>query len=163
MGMGWGLHVVTWSHLILLRIPKISEGWSHTVFTPAEATTSTRTFEKLPSVNCYLARENLVISMIHMPWLLLRQVLQLGLLDMYRVPYLRFPICSFSSGVKCWYGDRLDVTVVTSHVTTAYNFAEKTFTNWLQTAKFAKVFSLESFPLYGIRPGCVATYLPTYS
>ena len=70
---------------------------------------------------------------------------------MYRVPYLRFaarfPICSFS-GVKCWYGNRLDVTVVTSHVTTAYNFAEKTFTNWLQTAKFAKVFSLESFPLY---------------
>jgi len=36
-------------------------------------------------------------------------------------------------------------------VTTAYNFAEKTFTNWLQTAKFAKVFSLESFPLYGTR------------
>ena len=72
---------------------------------------------------------------------------------MYRVPYLRFaalfPICSFSSGVKCWYGDRLDVSVVTSHVTTAYNFAEKTFTNWLQTAKFAKVFSLESFLLYG--------------
>ena len=72
---------------------------------------------------------------------------------MYRVPYLqfaaRFPICSFS-GVKCWYSDRLDVTVVTSHVTTAYNFAEKTFANWLQTAKFAKVFSLESFPLYGI-------------
>jgi len=70
-----------------------------------------------------------------------------------RVPYLRFaarfPICSFSSGVKCWYGDRLDVTVVTSHVTTAYNFAEKTFMNWLQTVKFAKVFSLESFPLYG--------------
>jgi len=68
------------------------------------------------------------------------------------VPYLRFaasfPICSFS-GVKCWYGDRLDVTVVTSHVTTAYNFAEKTSTNWLQTAKFAKVFSLETFPLYG--------------
>jgi len=31
------------------------------------------------------------------------------------------------------------------NVTTAYNFAEKTFTNWLQTAKFAKVFSLESF------------------
>jgi len=23
----------------------------------------------------------------------------------------RFPICSFSSGVKCWYGDHLDVTV----------------------------------------------------
>ena len=72
---------------------------------------------------------------------------------MYRVPYLRFaarfPICSFSSGVKCWYGDRLDVTVVTSHVTTTYNSAEKTFTNWLQTVKFAKVFSLESFPLYG--------------
>ena len=73
---------------------------------------------------------------------------------MYRVPYLRFaahfPICSFS-GVKCWYGDRLHVTVhvVTSHITTAYNFAEKTFMNWLQTAKFAKVFSLESFPLYG--------------
>ena len=72
---------------------------------------------------------------------------------MYRVPYLQFAahflICSFSSGVKCWYGDRLDVTVVTSHVMTAYNFAEKTFTNWLQTAKFVKVFSLESFPLYG--------------
>ena len=72
---------------------------------------------------------------------------------MYRVPYLRFaarfPICSFSSGVKCWYGDRLDVTVVISHVMTAYNFAEKTFTNWLQTAKFAKVFSLKGFSLYG--------------
>jgi len=74
---------------------------------------------------------------------------------MYRVPYLwfaaRFPICSFS-GVKCWYGDRLHVTVhvVTSHVTTAYNFAKKTFTNWLQTAKFAKVFSLKSFPLYSM-------------
>jgi len=128
----------------------------HTVFTPAlEATTSTRTFGKLPSVNCYLARENLVISMIHMPWLLLRQVQKLGLLAMYRVPYLRFathfPICSFS-GVKCWYGDRLDMTVVTSHVTTAYNFVEKTFTNWLQTVKFAKVFSLKSFPLYSIWP-----------
>jgi len=63
--MGRGLHVVTWSHLILLRIAKIAEGWSHTVFTPAlEATTSTRTFGKLPLVNCYrLARENLVISM----------------------------------------------------------------------------------------------------
>ena len=58
--MGWGPHVVMWSHLILLRITKIAEGWSHTVFTPAlEATTSTRTFEKLPSVNCYLARKNL--------------------------------------------------------------------------------------------------------
>ena len=31
------------------------------------------------------------------------------------------------------------------------NFAEKTFTNCHKTAKFAKVFSLESFPLYGIR------------
>ena len=30
------------------------------------------------------------------------------------------------------------------------NFAEKTFANSLKTAKFAKVFSLESFPLYGI-------------
>ena len=73
---------------------------------------------------------------------------------MYHVPYLqfaaRFPICSFSSGVKCWYGDHIDMTVVTCHVTTAYNFTEKTFMNWLQTAKFAKVFSLESFPLYGI-------------
>jgi len=42
---------------------------------------------------------------------------------MYHVLYLRlsarFPICSFSSGVKCWYGDCLDVTVVTSHVMTA--------------------------------------------
>jgi len=74
---------------------------------------------------------------------------------MYGMPYLRFatcfPICSFSSGVKCWYGDHLDVTVVTSHVTTAYNFMEKTFTNWLQTTKFAKVFSLEIFLLYGIQ------------
>jgi len=128
---------------------------SYTVFTPAlEATKSTKMFGKLPSVNCYLARENLVISMIHMPWLLLREVLKLRLLAMYmyRMPYLRFaarfPICSFS-GVKCWYGDRLDVTVVTSHVTTTYNFAETTFTSWLQTAKFTKVFSLESFPLYG--------------
>ena len=73
---------------------------------------------------------------------------------MYRVSYLRFaacfPICNFSSGVKCWYGDRLDVTIVTSHMTTAYNFAEKTFTNWLQTVKLTKVFSLEGFPLYSI-------------
>ena len=30
------------------------------------------------------------------------------------------------------------------------NFVEKTFTNSHRTAKFAKVFSLESFPLYGI-------------
>ena len=29
------------------------------------------------------------------------------------------------------------------------NFAEKTFTNSHTTTKFAKVFSLESFPLYG--------------
>ena len=29
------------------------------------------------------------------------------------------------------------------------NFTEKTFTNSHKTAKFAKVFSLESFPLYG--------------
>ena len=82
---------------------------------------------------------------------------------MYGVPYLRFaarfPICSFFSGVKCWYGDRLDVTVVTSHVTTAYNFAEKTFRNWLQTAKFAKVFSLESFPLYGTQKRHELSYL----
>jgi len=62
-----GLHVVTWSHLILLRITKIAEGWSYTVFTPAlEATTSTRTFGKLPSIKCYLARENL--SNIHDPY-----------------------------------------------------------------------------------------------
>ena len=44
----------------MLRITKIAEGWSHTVFTPAlEATTSKRTFGKLPSVNCYLARGNI--------------------------------------------------------------------------------------------------------
>ena len=30
------------------------------------------------------------------------------------------------------------------------NFAEKTFANRHKTVKFAKVFSLESFPLYGI-------------
>ena len=84
---------------------------------------------------------------------------------MYHVPYLRFaarfPICSFPSGTKCWYGDRLDVTVVTSHVTTTYNFAKKTFTNWLQTVKFAKVFSLESFLLYGIHQvsyGIISVY-----
>ena len=68
---------------------------------------------------------------------------------MYRVLYLRFAarflICGFSSGVKCWYGDRLDVSVVTSHVTTAYNFAEKTFTNWLQTAKVFSVFVAATF------------------
>ena len=29
------------------------------------------------------------------------------------------------------------------------NFAEKTFTNSHKTAKFTKIFSLESFPLYG--------------
>ena len=33
---------------------------------------------------------------------------------------------------------------------TPSNFAEKTFANSHKTAKFAKVFSLESFPLYGI-------------
>ena len=33
---------------------------------------------------------------------------------------------------------------------TAPNFAEKTFTNSHKTAKFTKVFYLESFPLYGI-------------
>ena len=33
-----------------------------------------------------------------------------------------------------------------------FNFTEKTFTNWLQTAKFAKVISLESFLLYGSNP-----------
>ena len=32
---------------------------------------------------------------------------------------------------------------------TPSNFAEKTFANSYKTAKFAKVFSLESFPLYG--------------
>ena len=31
------------------------------------------------------------------------------------------------------------------------NFAEKTFTNSHKIAKFTKVFSLESFPLYGIK------------
>ena len=30
------------------------------------------------------------------------------------------------------------------------NFGEKAFTNSYKTLKFAKVFSLESFPLYGI-------------
>ena len=30
------------------------------------------------------------------------------------------------------------------------NFTEKTFANRQKTAKFAKVFSLESFPLYGM-------------
>ena len=30
------------------------------------------------------------------------------------------------------------------------NFVEKTFTNSYKTSKFAKVFSFESFPLYGI-------------
>ena len=128
--MGRGLHGVTWSHL-LYAIATNHKDCRRMVSTPAlEATTSTRMFGKLPSVNCYLARENLVISMIHMPWLLLRQVQKLGFLAMYRVPYLRFaacfPICSFS-GVKCWYSDRLDATVavVTSHVTTAYNFARR--------------------------------------
>ena len=38
---------------------------------------------------------------------------------------------------------------------TPQNFAEKTFTNSHKTTKFAKVFSLESFPLYG-------TYLERY-
>ena len=32
----------------------------------------------------------------------------------------------------------------------ALNFTEKAFTNSHKTAKFAKVFSLESFPLYSI-------------
>ena len=30
------------------------------------------------------------------------------------------------------------------------NFAEKTFVNSYKTSKFVKVFSLESFPLYGL-------------
>ena len=30
-----------------------------------------------------------------------------------------------------------------------HEFAKKTFTNWLRSTKFVKVFSLESFPLYG--------------
>ena len=30
------------------------------------------------------------------------------------------------------------------------NFAEKTFANSYKTSKFAKVFNLKSFPLYGI-------------
>ena len=34
---------------------------------------------------------------------------------------------------------------------TTQNFAEKTFANSHKTKKFAKVFSLESFPLYSIR------------
>ena len=33
---------------------------------------------------------------------------------------------------------------------TPSNFAEKTFANSHKTSKFVKVFSLESFPLYGI-------------
>ena len=33
---------------------------------------------------------------------------------------------------------------------TPSNFAKKTFANSHKTSKFAKVFSLESFPLYGI-------------
>ena len=32
------------------------------------------------------------------------------------------------------------------------NFTEKTFANSHKTSKFAKVFSLESFPLYGSEP-----------
>ena len=35
--------------------------------------------------------------------------------------------------------------------TTPPNFTEKTFTNSHKTLKFVKVFSLESFPLYGNR------------
>ena len=38
--------------------------------------------------------------------------------------------------------------------TTPPNFVEKTFTDNHKTAKFAKVFSLESFPLYGSICGC---------
>ena len=36
--------------------------------------------------------------------------------------------------------------------TTPPNFAEKTYVHSHKTAKFAKVFSLESFPVYGILP-----------
>ena len=32
-----------------------------------------------------------------------------------------------------------------------HNFVEKTFVDGSQTLKFAKVFSLKSFPLYGIK------------
>ena len=35
---------------------------------------------------------------------------------------------------------------------TPQNFVEKTFADGPQTSKSAKVFSLESFPLYGMRP-----------
>jgi len=69
---------------------------------------------------------------------------------MYCVPYLRFaarfPICSFSSGVKCWYGDCLDVTVVISHVTTAYNFAEENFHELASNREIHKGFLPRKFP-----------------
>ena len=39
---------------------------------------------------------------------------------------------------------------------TPLNFAEKTFTNSHKTVKFSKVFSLESFPLYG--SGCANAF-----
>ena len=42
-----------------------------------------------------------------------------------------------------------DCSLLQPKVATPPNFAEKTFANSHKIAKFAKVFSLESFPLYG--------------
>ena len=39
------------------------------------------------------------------------------------------------------------------------NFAEKTFVDGSQTSKSAKVFSLESFPLYGRKCSVCNTYI----
>jgi len=44
---------------------------------------------------------------------------------------------------------------------TPQNFAEKTFANSHKTAKSTKLFSLKSFPLYGI--ALLATPVPNYS
>jgi len=86
--MGRGIHVVTWSHLILLRITKIAEGWSHTLF--------------------------------------------------------RFPICSVSCGVKCWYSDHLDATV--GLLGFFHSSSRTRFTSSLATATLEDGMTLDSGP-----------------
>jgi len=52
-----------------------------------------------------------------------------------------------------------DCSLVLPMNATLPNFAKKLFTNSHKTLKFAKVFSLKSFPLYGIRTENVQTLL----
>ena len=56
---------------------------------------------------------------------------------------------------KRFLGDKtfMDCLLVLAQVATCPSFAEKIFANSHKTSKFAKVFSLESFLLYGISHG----------